>query len=292
MKILYPCHEIEGLKKVDNSFLDEFRVAKIQGHDCYLFDHDKFLDGSIITNLPNSPEEKSILLRGWMLSVEKYTELYSSLKKDYGYTLINTPEQYKNCHHFPESYDYTKDYTSRAIFIKDWDVEVLEKISKFFGDKNFLMKDFVKSAKEKPELFKMPSGITGEQLLKKVEDFIEYRGSLFNEGLVFKEFIDLKRDDSGNLNEWRIFYYENKRVSASPNSNQNEDSEFPRNFLEEVVDNIAFQIDSNFFTIDVSLKEDGDWMIIETGDGQVSGLSPNQNSLEFYASIEEKIKIK
>lgn len=298
MKILFPCHELEGLKKVDDAYLEEHHAAKLQGHDCYLFDHDKFVRGSLSTNLPESEEEKSILLRGWMLSVSEYEDLYNMLKNDFGYVLINTPEQYKNCHHFPESYDYTKEHTSKAIFIKaqgdskEWDAEVLQSISDFFGDKDFLMKDFVKSAKDYPELFRMPAGISGEDLLDKVNKFVEHRGKLFSEGLVFKEFVDLKRDTEDKLNEWRIFFYENRMVSASPNSNQSDWlNEYPGEFIDSVVKDIAFQIDSNFFTIDVSQKEDGSWMIIETGDGQVSGLSPNQNCLEFYTSIEEaKVK--
>jgi len=231
------------------------------------------------------------------VSVSEYEDLYNLLKNDLGYVLVNTPEQYKNCHHFPQSYDYTKEYTSRAIFIKsqgdskEWGAEVLQKISDFFGEKDFLMKDFVKSAKNIPGLFRMPSGISGEELLKKVQEFIKHRGKLFSEGLVFKEFVELKRDADEKLNEWRLFFYENRMVSASPNSNQNRDKvDYPFDFIESVVKDIAFQIDSNFFTIDISEKEDGSWMIIETGDGQVSGLSPNQNCLEFYNSMEARIK--
>ena len=80
-------------------------------------------------------------------------------------------------------------------------------------------------------------------------------------------------------------------MSSEPNSNQKGPYvETPDSFLKDVVDNIAFEIDSNFFTIDVAKKANGGWMIIETGDGQVSGLSPGQNCLEFYASMEGQLK--
>lgn len=287
MKFLFPCHEVDN-KKVDDFYVEEHHAAKLQGHDCYLFDHDRFVAGDgFHSNIPAVDDDTKLILRGWMLSVPQYEEFYNKLK-ELGYILVNTPEQYKNCHHFPESYDYTKEHTSKAIFIKDFDADILQDISNFFGEKDFLMKDYVKSAKEMPELFRMPAKISGEDLLKKVEKFIEYRGKLFNEGLVFKEFIELDKDGSDNVNEWRIFYYENNRISARPNSNQKGPYvEAPDAFLKEVVDGIAFEIDSNFFTIDVAKKSDGSWMIIETGDGQVSGLSPNQNALEFYASMEE-----
>ena len=134
----------------------------------------------------------------------------------------------------------------------------------------------------------MQGGITGEALLEKVEEFVEHRGKLFSEGLVFKEFENLKKYGE-NVNEYRLFFYENRLVSCSQNSNLKP--------LEGVVplstkfaEDIAFQIDSNFFTIDIAEKEDGTWMIIETGDGQVSGLSPDQNCLEFYASMQGQLK--
>jgi len=282
MKILFPCHELEGLKKVDDCYTEERHAAKLQMYDCYLFNHDEFINGEFKSNIPSVDDDTQLVLRSWMLSISQYEELYDKLK-ELGYFLVNTPEQYKNCHHFPYSYDYTKEHTSKSIFIKKWDESILQDISDFFEGKNFLMKDFVKSAKGVPGLFEMPGGISGEDLLKKVEKFVEYRGKLFSEGLVFKEFVNLKKYGD-NVNEWRLFFYEKRLISCSQNSNIKPlECSIP---YTKIAENIASQIDSNFFTIDIAEKEDGKWMIIETGDGQVSGLSPNTNCLEFYASME------
>lgn len=288
MKILFPCNPLET-NKVDEEFLDEHRAAKLKGFDCFFFDHDKFVRGNLSSNLPELSENSGLILRGWMLKVSEYEDLYNLVKDEIGYELINTPEQYKNCHYFTESYGYIKDYTAKSIIIKEWDADILNDVSEFFGDKDFIIKDFVKSEKHSDGLFKMDSGISGEELLEKVNKFIEARGSLFNEGLVFKEFVDLKKYDE-SVNEWRIFYKDNKMVSCSKNSNinSNEEVSTPYRFIESIVDDIAFQIDSNFFTIDVAEKSDGEWMIIETGDGQVSGLSPGQNTLEFMHAIENQ----
>jgi len=282
MKILFPCHELDN-KKVDDCYMEEHHAAKLQGHDCFLFNHDEFVRGVFTSNIFHIDDKTSIVLRSWMLNLSKYEELYKTLD-ELGYVLINTPEQYKNCHHFPESYDYIKEHTSKSIFIKEWDADILQDISDFFGDKDFLMKDFVKSAKGVPGLFKIPSGINGELLLSKVEDFVEYRGSLFNEGLVFKEFLDLKHYGD-NVNEYRLFFYDRKLISCSQNSNIKDEHSNPSDEVFDFVEEIACKIDSNFFTIDVAEKEDGAWTIIEAGDGQVSGLSPNQNCLEYYARM-------
>jgi len=287
MKILFPCHELDN-KKVDDFYIEEHHAAKLQGHDCFLFNHDEFVRGDFKSNIPHMDDNSSLVLRSWVLNLYQYEELYKTLD-ELGYTLINTPEQYKNCHHFPESYDYTKEHTSKAIFIKEWDADILQDISNFFGDKDFLMKDFVKSAKGVHGLFKMPTGITGEELFKKVEEFVEHRGKLFSEGLVFKEFVNLKQYGE-NVNEYRLFFYERRMISSSQNSNVKESHSKPSIETFDFVKEIAGEIDSNFFTIDIAEMDNGQWMIIETGDGQVSGLSPNQNCLEYYAEMNGQLK--
>ena len=284
MKILFPCHELDN-KKVDYYYLEEHHAAKLQGHDCFLFNHDEFVLGNFKSNISKMDNKSPIILRSWMLNLSQYEELYKILD-DLGYTLINTPEQYKNCHHFPESYDYIKEHTSKSIFIKEWDADILQDISNFFGDKDFLMKDFVKSAKGTPGLFKMSSEISGEELLDKVEKFIEHRGVLFNEGLVFKEFVDLKKYGE-NVNEYRLFFYDRKLISISQNSNLKESHNKPDSETIDLIGKVACEIDSNFFTIDIAEMEKGVWMIIEIGDGQVSGLSPNQNCFEYYTTMED-----
>ena len=44
-------------------------------------------------------------------------------------------------------------------------------------------------------------------------------------------------------------------------------------------------LDSRFYTVDFAELENGSWTVIETGDGQVSGLSPNQDVFRFYDEI-------
>jgi len=289
MKILFPRHEIDK-KKVEDFYMEEHHAAKLQSHDCYTFDYDEFsmMGEKFISNIPQIDDESPLMLRCSMITVSQYEILYNLLK-EMGYTLINTPEQYKNCHYFPASYDYTKKHTSRSIFIKKWDESILQDISDFFEGKSFLMKDFVKSAKgyKDNSLFEMPGGISGEDLLKKVEEFVEHRGRDFVEGLVFKEFVDLKKYGNKS-NEWRLFFYEKRLISCSQNSNLKPlECSAP---YTKIAEDVASQIDSNFFTIDIAEKEDGRWMIIETGDGQMSDTSPGQNCLEFYISMEGVLK--
>lgn len=49
-------------------------------------------------------------------------------------------------------------------------------------------------------------------------------------------------------------------------------------------------LDSRFYTIDYAELKDGSWIIIETGDGSVSGIPPKQDPEEFYISLCRIIK--
>lgn len=288
MKILFPCHEINN-KKVDDLYLEEYNSAALLGFKCYLFDHDLFVsEGKIHTNLNYLEDGGTIILRSWMLTIPQYTELYD-IFLGHGIRLINTPAQYKNCHYASESYRHIKDLSVTSTSTMNWTVENLQAISDLFQGQDFLMKDFVKSAKSNPRLFHISGGISGEELKDIVDEFIEYRGKLFNEGLFFKHFVELEKDVEGNVNEWRLFFLNKQLVSSSPNSNQvGPWVETPDKFVKKIIENVVGNIDSNFFTIDVIQQQGGGWFIVETGDGQVSGLSPNQNCLSFYSEIKTK----
>ena len=48
---------------------------------------------------------------------------------------------------------------------------------------------------------------------------------------------------------------------------------------------IAQQVQSRFFTMDVARRINGEWMIVELGDGQVAGLPENADVRSFYQLI-------
>ena len=106
------------------------------------------------------------------------------------------------------------------------------------------------------------------------------RGDLYVRGIVLKEYVELKRRDS-MTNEYRAFYLNGELLTLSPNSNQKEGG--PVVPIELV--NAIPVLDSHFYTVDFAELENGSWTVIETGDGQVSGLSPNQYVFKFYDEI-------
>lgn len=45
------------------------------------------------------------------------------------------------------------------------------------------------------------------------------------------------------------------------------------------------QVPSRFFTVDFARLEDGQWMVVELGDGQVAGFTEDADVDAFYADI-------
>jgi hypothetical protein len=125
-----------------------------------------------------------------------------------------------------------------------------------------------------------------------VRRFIELQGLDLNEGLVFREFVELEsvagqtRADLPLTKEARIFFLDRRSLVGLeywPDGGYG-DARPPL----DVFTQIAKTIPSRFFTTDVALRTTGEWIIVELGDGQVSGF-PNQADVsEFYRRLFER----
>jgi ATP-grasp domain-containing protein len=291
IKILFP-NEPFDRKNVDSEYADEFNACKIMGIDTYFYDYDEFVnENKFFTNI-RKDDDCLLIYRGWMLKPGQYELLYNKiLERTDGYvTLINSPEQYTNCHCFPNVYENIKGYT--PIIIKTRNLEP-GSISKLFLDIefNFFIKDYVKSIKTDKGIEKLSKNIKYFDLSEKIKEFKKERGNLFTGGIVLKEFVNLEKvlyKGDSSENEWRAFYLYGKLVDISNNSNINTTLHSTiKGPPVEMVNKIGGILSekSNFFTVDYAKKVNGQWIVLETGDGQVSGLSTDISSLGFYNKI-------
>ena len=285
MIILFPSEPFSP-KEVDSSFKSEYEAAKLVGFEVHLFDHDEFVkNGEFKSSLLKKdilPKERErLILRSWMLKDEQYKAMFSKLIW-LSYELFNMPDQYTNCHHFPEYYTFIKPFTSKSIWGPVWHKEVLELTRKYLGDNDLIIKDYVKSEKGNPDLFILKKELSIDEFQERIEKFVEARGKLFNKGLVFKVVEKLKKYEE-QTNEWRMFFLNKKLVTCSLNSENLIEVKNPSKEMITICESITRKwIDSCFFTIDIAEKEDGSWMILEMGDGQVSGLAAQEEPIKFY----------
>ena len=295
MKVVF-CLEPFEINKVDLCYENEADQAKNIGFNIEVIDFEALArDENAVRSTrfikPFENLEKAIY-RGWMLKPEIYSKLYQALL-DKNLELINSPEEYKNCHYLSQCYKFIEKHTPKTVFLnvdEDFSLEkVFERIA-VFGDQPLILKDFVKSRKhEWNEACFIPNASNHERVRQIVEKFFELQGEDLNEGLAFREFVNFKslttHSKSGMplTKEFRLFFLNGQEIFSSEywEEGNYEDLEIPHEFFREIAKNVG----SNFFTMDVAQKENGDWLIIELGDGQVSGLPEKAEIDMFYQGL-------
>lgn len=285
---------------VDPDFAAEHEISIQLGFDMMFIHFDRLLERGArhaTLRMQAAPQPRHVVYRGWMLTTSQYRDLYEVLAEKQ-YFLINTPEQYQICHELPKALPYIVDHTPRTIYKKMNETQDLEDLlaqAHVFGSAAVIIKDYVKSEKHHWDTAcYVPDARDEKRLRETILRFIQLRGHLLNEGIVIREFIPLKtltlHSKSGMplTEEYRLFflhqqlldvivYWEEGAYSAA----------LPDTTLFE---NLATSIDNNFFTMDIARREDGNWVVIELGDGQVSGLPERRDTASFYKRLREGLR--
>lgn len=266
--IIYPS-EYGKSRKVDSEYEFEKAITDKFGVDTALINYDEFTcmgEKVKLTFLTDVTEELvEGIYRGWMLKPEQYETLYRECEKQ-GIKLINNPEEYKNAHWFNRAYEKISEYTPKIAVFSDKDTIDWNEVRQYFSSK-FMIKDYVKSVKEWDYPEYLDFTYTDKELDTLVEKFKELRGDLYTGGIILKEYVSLKKTN-GKTHEFRGFYYKGSLITLYHNSENYEDSLTP---IKEFAESMP-KLDSNFYTMDFAITEDNRIIIIECGDGQVSGL--------------------
>lgn len=121
--------------------------------------------------------------------------------------------------------------------------------------------------------------------------FIELQDLDFNIGLVFREFIELEKLTNHHKSgmpltkEFRLFVKNQKIISVYKYWDEGDYQEVEP--VLDIFEDLIPKIKSNFFTMDIAQKLDGQWIIIELGDEQVAGLPDNADKQAFYSKLVE-----
>ena len=275
--ILFPSSFFE-VKKVDEDLKKEYDAALSTGlFRVILFGYNQWFNENRLI-VKDAPEvESSAVYRGWMMKPEQYEQFYSCLLEN-RIRLVTTPEQYNKMHIFPNVYsDIEADTVKMELYPLHQQINVEELKTSF---SRFMVKDYVKSVKgtEFPRFF--DQDVTQIQFDQWMEVFYKYRGELLTGGICIKEYVDLKRYGD-KTNEYRVFYINHEVATISRNSGQGNYTPTPP---QKLVDKYR-DLDSPYYTIDYAELEDGKWVIIEAGDGGVSGLSEGQDHEQYYRAL-------
>lgn len=87
-------------------------------------------------------------------------------------------------------------------------------------------------------------------------------------------------------NEYRVFYINHEIATISRNSGQMDHAPEPPKELLGKYKNL----NSPYYTVDYAELENGSWRIVEAGDGEVSGLSDNQDYEAYFRALYQCFK--
>ena len=289
MILLFPCEPFSP-RRVEPDFVAEYEAARSVGFTCFAYSHEDLEAGDIHSSLkalPDPSKDRMVLVRGWMVPGESYRLFHDGLVSR-GFTPVTSPEAYDEAHYLPLAYRHTEGHTSRSAWIEGDSADNAWALYQSFREADAIIKDWVKSAKSRwKDGCYIPAGTSEERFREIFHVFREERGRLFNRGVVLREFLPIVERGSDIcglplVEETRLFFWKGEVLLLPDKSVPGPLDELDR------WKRIASKFQSSFLTIDVALLKDGSWRIVETGDGQVSGLPVGMDPTRFYASLWNK----
>lgn len=275
-------------RKVDEDYEDEYQEAGLH-HSCALFSYEDMERGKL--SLFGEEITGLTIYRGWMMKPEMYSGFYKLLEQK-GIYLINTPEEYERYHTLPGWYDDFAEETAQSVWENVGNIEnILLKVKQLNGP--YIVKDYVKSRKHEWHdacFIKNISDIANTTRV--IRNFVERQGDSLVRGIVLRKFMDLhqigfhERSGMPISEEYRIFVYAGKILIMDNYWTEKDDVRLSDDEI-RWIECIAKKVRSNFVTIDIARKDDGKLMIMEFGDGQVSGLQQIE-AKDFYQSFEQE----
>src|SRR5262249_49920184 len=124
--------------------------------------------------------------------------------------------------------------------------------------------------------------------IRVVGRFLDLQGEDLTGGLVFREFVELEsvgRHRQSGLSlgrEYRLFFLHGRLLIGG---RYWDDVDYPDDFPTDPFELLAAGVESPFFSMGIAKTAAGEWIVMEVGDGQVSGLPESIPAADFYARL-------
>lgn len=276
-------------KAPDFEYTKEYQAAK-KYFPVGLIDQQKLFEKNTVALNCQVTQDTVYIYRGWMLKPGLYAKLVNFIQNQGG-KMLNDLAEYEATHLLPNWATAGQNQLKTRWTSDLSDASIRQLLQQFSGA--VTIKDFVKSRKyEWDEAFYIPATSDTAHALQVVHNFIERQGTELVGGLVMREFIELKslgehpKSHTPIFEEYRVFYLNNVPLTII---NYWTEEKITLSLEDQKLIQLAGkQISSNFYTIDFARKANGQLIIMEMGDGQVSGLQ-DYNEGTFYKLLWENL---
>lgn len=282
---IFPADPLGGRSwRVDDHFAGEYASARLTAPVA-------LVDSYSLTDRPRLqlPEgfEGPVVYRGWMLSAEEYRGLQLALEAR-GLTMLTDLSSYLQAHSMDGWIEGLSELTPATVILPATvsDEELLEAAATLPSDHGFFLKGSVKS---EPEFSRAQ---TPEELPGLLERFRDFSGIGSDGKIALRSFVPL----NGAVAELRTWWIDGylSLIDIHPN--------FTKKGLEDPMDGHRLEnsaidftaklapkikdLTNRFLTADIALTAAGDWILLELGDGQVSGIPESYNGDELNYAYE------
>lgn len=317
MLVIFPSDTFDT-RKPDEAYAEEVEVAQQEGHQVAFMHWESLVNdddaAKAVKECPDFENDTLAIYRGWMLTSEQYEKFYNALQVCC-INLATNPDEYRNAHEFPSWYSKLMAVTPTSTWIPKEEIDR----GRIFDPENktspramartllercphgIIIKDYVKSRKhEWDEACYVPNV---DKLDEVLGNFIERQWDDMQGGIVFREYVPLrsigKHPQSGMPmgEEFRIFWGKGRAMSVGeywPTGAYVCRKEVELDGTErqtpvaldelpspQELSHLAEAIDNPFISMDVARADDGEWFLMEVGDGQVSGLPRGRDDAEL-----------
>ncbi|MET7423736.1 ATP-grasp domain-containing protein [Dactylosporangium sp. NPDC005555] len=298
MTLLVPADPLRP-RRPDEHFAAEADAARDAGLDVAVVDHDALTspDGARrgVARVKESGKESGkqggkqggrddgeeggkAVYRGWMLRAEQYAAFAGALE-DRDVTLRTDAAQYRRAHELPGWYAALAAVTPPTTWTVGDDREAFERAACDLGPGPAVLRDYTKSMKHHwHEAAFIPDLADAGAAWTVASRFRELRDDDFTGGFVLRRFEDLTKA------EVRTWWVDGacRLVGAHPDT----PDELPAADLDlSAVAPLVAALGLPFVTVDLALRADGVWRVIELGDGQVSDRPTSIDPSPFIAAL-------
>ncbi|MGK5672000.1 ATP-grasp domain-containing protein [Micromonospora sp. URMC 106] len=251
-------------RRPDEHFAPEADAARDAGVAVAIVDHDALARGDDVRRAVSRVTGEGVAVyRGWMLRSERYAAFAAALA-GCGVTLRTTPEQFRRAHELPGWYSDLADATPRTTWSVGTRRADFDRARRELGDGPAVLRDFTKSMKHHwHEAAFIPDLADGDPAWAVASRFLDLRGDDFVGGFV------LRRFERFTTAEVRTWWVDGVCVLVGAHPDSPHDTP-PEDFDPRPLGASIGALGLPFVTVDLALRADGVWRIVELGDGQVS----------------------
>ncbi|GAA1543178.1 ATP-grasp domain-containing protein [Actinomadura kijaniata] len=268
-------------RRVDPHFAREAAAVRDHYGEIALIDHDALQRGDVEHAVRSVPRDLGpAWYRGWMLTSAEYTALAGALRRR-GSPLLTHPDDYQRAHELPGWHDTFAGLTPNSVWrplSPGEDPGDLSDLVRPLRGGPAVVKDYVKSRKhEWDEACYVPDVKNLTRLRAVVSKMVALQGEFLAGGVVIREF---ERFDGAG--ESRVWWVDGEAVLVGPHPDS--PGTLPDPDLAAVAPAVR-ALGCRFITTDLALRSDGEWRVVEVGDGQVSDLPSTTDPMDLYAHL-------